>query len=56
VKGRVWRAPAILALLSGTALVAGLLGDGPWDVVASLGLLLPLLAAWWSGRRGARAS
>ena len=48
---RVWRAPAILALVSGAALVAGLLGDGVWDVVASLGLLLPLPIAWWSGRR-----
>ncbi|NOG70864.1 hypothetical protein [Roseicella sp. DB1501] len=56
MKARVWRAPAILALLSGAALVAGLLGDGLWDVMASLGLLLPLLAAWWSGRRGVRTS
>ncbi len=48
---RVWRLPAALALLSAAGLLAGLLRDGIWDMAASLALLLPLLVAWWLGRR-----
>ncbi|WP_165982234.1 hypothetical protein [Dankookia rubra] len=48
---RGWPIPAALAALSAAGLVAGLIGDGPWDLVASLSLLLPLGAAWWAGRR-----
>ena len=56
---RVWRIPAMLAVLSAVALLGGLMRDGVWDAVASLALVLPLLVAWWAGRRvrspGARA-
>ncbi|WP_244501396.1 hypothetical protein [Sphingomonas gellani] len=41
--GGTFGIPAVLAVASGFALVAGLLGDGAVDVVAWIGLALPLI-------------
>jgi hypothetical protein len=41
--GGTFGIPAALALASGTALIAGLLGDGVNDVVAWVGLAAPLV-------------
>jgi hypothetical protein len=43
--------PLLLAIASLAGLVAGLLGEGPWDMVAWLGLAAPLAAITWSWRR-----
>jgi hypothetical protein len=45
----LWGAPIGLALVSALGLVAGLLGDGVWDVVSWLGLGLPIAACLWFG-------
>ncbi|TDG30561.1 hypothetical protein E2C05_13935 [Paracraurococcus ruber] len=45
-----WRVPAVLALLAAGGLLVGLLADGAWDLLASLALVGPLVAAWWLGR------
>ncbi|MFC7473701.1 hypothetical protein ACFQS7_05015 [Dankookia sp. GCM10030260] len=50
---RGWPIPAALAAVSAAGLLAGLVGDGAWDAMASLGLVLPLAVAWWGGRRRA---
>ena len=42
---RVFAVPAAVALLTVGALVAGLVGDGWLDVVAWVGLLVPLVAS-----------
>ena len=47
-----WRAstfaiPAALGGLSAVGLFAALLGDGPWDALAWLGLGLPALLGTW---------
>lgn len=39
----VFAVPALLAGLSAAALLAGLLGDGVWDVLASAALAVPLV-------------
>ena len=38
-------APVLVALATVGALVAGLVGDGWWDVVAWVGLAVPLVAS-----------
>ncbi|WP_207191580.1 hypothetical protein [Paracraurococcus ruber] len=40
----------MLALLAAGGLLVGLLADGAWDLLASLALVGPLVAAWWLGR------
>lgn len=40
--GPLWRMPLLLALLSLTGLLAGLLADGPWDLVSWLALAVPV--------------
>lgn len=42
--GGTFGIPAVLAVVSIVALIAGLLGDGAVDVVAWVGLALPLAA------------
>ncbi|MBA6117225.1 hypothetical protein JET76_12690 [Pseudomonas putida] len=44
---RVFAWPAVIALLGALGLFAALLGDGAWDILASLGLGVP---AWLSLR------
>lgn len=42
-RGSTFGIPILLALITAVALVAALLGDGIFDVVAWLGLAMPLL-------------
>lgn len=42
--GPLWRIPLVLAALTLAGLVAGLLGDGWFDVLAAIGLGIPVLA------------
>jgi hypothetical protein len=44
---RVFAVPALLAASMAAGLVAGLLGDGLWDVVSWLALALPLAVIVW---------
>ena len=46
----VFRWPALVAVISVVALVAGLLGDGVYDVFCLLGLALPVMLAGWFWR------
>lgn len=39
----VLRMPGLIALLGAAGLFAALLGDGPWDVLAWVGLGLPVV-------------
>lgn len=42
----IFAMPALLAAMTALALVAGLVGDGLWDLVSWAGLAVPVLAAW----------
>jgi len=42
-RGGTFGIPALLALASAVALLAGLLGDGLFDMIAWIGLAAPLL-------------
>ncbi len=50
-RARAWVMPGMLAVLSGGGLLIALVDDGVWDLAGSLALVVPLLAAWISGRR-----
>lgn len=50
-RARAWVLPGMLAVLSGAGLLVALVDDGAWDLAGSLALVVPLLAAWMSGRR-----
>lgn len=41
--GSLWRIPLVLAALTLAGLVAGLLGDGWFDMLAGIGLGIPVL-------------
>jgi hypothetical protein len=43
--------PIVIALATGVGLVAGLIGDGWFDVFAWLGLAIPMIAVAMSARR-----
>jgi len=43
----LWGMPILLGALTAVGLVAGLLGDGWWDLVAVAGLGAPVLAGAW---------
>jgi hypothetical protein len=43
----LWGMPILLGVLTAVGLVAGLLGDGWWDVVAVTSLGVPVLAGAW---------
>ena len=47
-QGRVFRWPLGLGVVTIVGLVAGLLGDGGFDVLAWLGLGIPLLVCMWA--------
>ena len=54
----IFRWPLLIGIASGFGLVAALVADGPWDVVASLALLVPTaLTCWfvWTSRRSRAA-
>lgn len=46
---RLWGMPIALGLVSLVGLVLGLVGDGIWDVLASVGIGLPVAACVWFG-------
>ena len=49
---KLWGMPVLLGVLTAIGLVAGLLGDGWWDVVAVAALGTPVaVAAWHIARR-----
>ncbi len=49
---KLWGMPVLLGVLTAIGLVAGLLGDGWWDLVSVAGLGVPVLvAAWHIARR-----
>ena len=48
----LWGWPLALAILSGTGLIGGLMGDGAWDWLAWIGLGVPGVVAVWFGLRG----
>lgn len=43
----LWGMPILLGVLTAIGLVAGLLGDGWWDVVAVIGLGAPVAIGAW---------
>jgi hypothetical protein len=43
----LWGMPILLGVLTAVGLVAGLLGDGWWDVVAVIGLGIPVAVGAW---------
>ena len=43
----LWGMPILLGMLTAAGLVAGLLGDGGWDMVAVAGLGIPVLVGAW---------
>jgi len=43
----LWGMPILLGVLTAVGLVAGLLGDGWWDVVAVIGLGAPVAIGAW---------
>ena len=45
---QIWTIPALLAVLTTAALVVGLLGDGVFDLLASLGLAVPVAVSVWA--------
>jgi hypothetical protein len=51
---RLWGMPLLLGASTVFGLVAGLLEDGAWDVVAAAALALPVLVGAWYAFRRAR--
>lgn len=47
---RTFFVPGLLALASGAGLVAALVSDGTWDLVAWVAIGLPLAAIAWAWR------
>jgi hypothetical protein len=43
----LWGMPILLGVLTAIGLVAGLLGDGWWDLVSVVGLGTPVAVATW---------
>jgi hypothetical protein len=46
----MFAAPIAIALATGLGLVAGLIGDGWLDVLAWIGLAIPVIAITWPAR------
>lgn len=52
---RLWGVPLLLGVITAAGLLAGLFGDGVWDVFSAIALGIPILAAGWNaGRRQPR--
>lgn len=51
----VWRMPLLLAAVTVAGLVAGLLEDGAWDLVAAAALALPLAVGLWYALKPAQS-
>jgi hypothetical protein len=47
----VWGIPLLLAAVTLSGLVAGLLEDGTWDLIAAVALALPLAVGLWYALR-----
>lgn len=47
---QIFGAPIAVALATGVGLVAGLIGDGWLDVLAWIGLAIPVIVVTWSAR------
>lgn len=47
-KKRIFFIPAVLALLTAFGLVAGLVGDGAYDLMSWLALLAPVAVVAWA--------
>jgi hypothetical protein len=43
----LWAMPILLGLVTAIGLVAGLLGDGWWDLVSVIGLGIPVAVGVW---------
>jgi hypothetical protein len=43
----LWGMPVLLGVLTAVGLVAGLLGDGWWDLVSAIGLGVPVAVGAW---------
>jgi len=43
----LWGMPILLGVLTAVGLVAGLLGDGWWDLVSVIGLGVPVMVGAW---------
>ena len=50
---QVWGMPVVLTITSSAGLVVGLLADGAADVVACVGLAVPIAIAAWHAIRSA---
>lgn len=48
---KIWMWPIVIGILSGAALLVGLIFDNAWDDVATLMLALPVLVSLWFGWR-----
>jgi len=51
---RLWGMPLLLGAATVFGLVAGLLEDGVWDLIAAAALALPVLVGAWYASRPAR--
>jgi hypothetical protein len=51
---QIWGWPMAIAASTLAGLIAGLVGDGGWDVLAAVALGVPALAAVWLGTRRRR--
>lgn len=47
-RGAVFGAPVLIALVSGAALIVGLLGSGGYDLLSWIGVGLPLAVILWA--------
>ncbi|CAH0169543.1 hypothetical protein SRABI118_00957 [Massilia sp. Bi118] len=51
----LWGMPILLGVLTAVGLVAGLLGDGWWDMVSVIGLGVPVAVGAWHMFKPARS-
>ena len=51
----VWGMPLLLGAVTLSGLVAGLLEDGVWDLIAAVALALPLAVGLWYALRPPRS-
>ena len=51
---QMWGWPIAIAVSTLAGLIAGLVGDGGWDLLAAIALGVPALACIWLGTRRRR--